>query len=81
MAVSRYVPILLAVLMCVGCHEYSTYSNVMENSMKDIGQNELMGTPRMGSLQQCLNDERKSSVAHMDPKIWMIEMCHALPGQ
>ena len=36
--------------------------------MKDIGQNELMGTPRMGSLQQCLNDERKSPVARMDPK-------------
>jgi len=63
MAVSRYVPILLAVLMCVECHEYST-SNGME---KDIGQNELMRTSRMGPLQQCLNDERKSSVARMDP--------------
>jgi len=58
MAVSRYVPILLAVLMCVGCHEYST-SNVMENSMK------LMGMPGI-PLQFCLTDGKKSSVACMD---------------
>ena len=67
MAVSRYVPILLAVLMCVGCQEHVTYSNMMESSMKNIGMNELMRTSGMGPLQQCLNDERKSSVARMDP--------------
>ena len=67
MAVSDYVPILLAVLMYAGCQEHVTYSNITENSMKDIGQNELMRTSRMGPLQQCLNDEQKSSVARMDP--------------
>jgi len=59
------VPILLAVLMCVGCHEYST-SNVMNNSMNNIEQNEFMGMPGISSLQFCLKDEQKSSVACMD---------------
>ena len=35
--------------------------------MNNIGQNELMQMSRMGPLQQCLSDERKSSVARMDP--------------
>ena len=67
MAVSSYVPILLAVLMYAGCQEHVIYSNITENSMKDVGQNELMRTFRTGPLQQCLNDEQKSSVARMDP--------------
>ena len=75
MAVSRYVPILLAVLMCVGCQEHVTYSNIMKNSMKDIGQNELMRTSRMGPLQQCLNDEQKSSVAR--PSVFCTIMLEA----
>ena len=29
MAVSSYVPVQLSILMCVGCHKYSTYSNMM----------------------------------------------------
>ena len=52
MAVSDHVPILLAVLMYAGCQEHVTYSNITENSMKDIGKNELMRTSGMSPLQQ-----------------------------
>ena len=60
--------ILLAVLilMCVGCHGHDMYSNVMENSMKDVGESRLVGTQLVGPLQQCLNEEQKSSVTRMD---------------
>ena len=58
--------ILLALLMCVGCHGHDTYSIVMENSMKDVGENGLVGTHGIGPLQQCLNEEQKSSVTRMD---------------
>jgi len=58
MAVVCYVPILLAVLMCVGCHEHGTRSN-----------NGLVGMPGIGPLQYCLNDEWKSSVTCMDPTV------------
>ena len=57
MAVSGYVPILLAMLMCAGCQEYS---NMLQKSMKSVG---------ISSLQFCLNDEQKSSVALVDPAI------------
>jgi len=71
MVVSGYVLILLAFLTRVGCHdrEYDTYSNMMENRMKNFGHNELMEMPGIGSLQQCLNSERKSTVALMDSTI------------
>jgi len=71
MVVTGYMLILLALLTRVGCHdrEYDTYSNMMENRMKDFGHNELMGLLGIGSLQQCLNSERKSTVALMDPTI------------
>ena len=52
MAASDHVPILLAVLMYAGCQEHVTYSNITENSMKDIGKNELMRTSGMSPLQQ-----------------------------
>ena len=54
------IAILLAVLilMCVGCHGHDIYSNVMENSMKDVGENVLAGTQLIGPLQQCLNEEQ-----------------------
>ena len=48
---------VLAMLMCVGCQEYS---NIMQKSMKNVGNS---------SLQFCLNDEEKSSVSHVDPTI------------
>ena len=69
MVVTGYMLILLALLTRVGCHdrEYDTYSNMMENRMKNFGHNELMGMSGIGSLQQCLNSERKSSVALLDP--------------
>jgi len=57
MAVSGYVLILLAMLMCVGCQEYS---NMLQKSMKNVG---------TSSLQFCLNDEQKSSVSRVDPTI------------
>ena len=60
--VVRFLPILLAVLMCVGCHEHGTYSNVTKNSTKNVGKSKLAGTPGLGSLQQ-------SSAARMDPTI------------
>ena len=71
MVVTGYMLILLALLMRVGCHdrEYDTYSNMMENRLKNFGHNELMETPGIGSLQQCLNNERKSSVSLLDPTI------------
>ena len=69
MAVSGYVLILLAVLMCVGCHDHDTYFNVMENSTANFGKNGLVGTHEIGPLQQCLNEEQKSSVTRMDPTI------------
>ena len=65
----RFLSILLVVLMCVGCHEHGTYSNVMRNSTKNVGKNKLVGTPGLGSLQQSLKEEQKSSVACMDPTI------------
>ena len=78
MGVSSYVPVLLSILMCVGCHEYSTYSNtysnMMENSTKNIRKNELAGTPGVDQQQQCLNEEQNSSVACMDPTIpWNLD--------
>ena len=36
MAVSGYVLIVLAMLMCVGCHEHDTYSNMVENSTNNV---------------------------------------------
>ena len=70
----RFLPILLAVLMCVGCREHGTYSNVMKNSTKNVRQNKLIRTPGLGSLQQCLKEEQKSSVARMDPTIpWNLD--------
>ena len=69
MAVSGYVLILLAVLMCVGCYDHDTYSNMMENSTTNVGENGLVGTHGIGPLQQCLNEEQKSSVTRMDPTI------------
>ena len=66
MAASGYLPILLALLKCVGCHGHDTYSIMMENSMKDVGENVLVGTQLIGPLQQCLNEEQKSSVTRMD---------------
>ena len=71
MAISGYVLSLLALLMCVGCHGHYTYSNIMENSTTNVGENGLMGTNRIGPLvlQQCLNEEQKSLVTHMDPTI------------
>jgi len=65
MAVS-FLLILLAVLLCVGCHEHGTHSNVMENSTRNVGQNRLLGTTGLGSLHQC-QEEQKLSVACMDP--------------
>ena len=67
MAVHAYVPILLALLMCVGCHGHDTYSNIMENSTTNVGENGLVGTHGIGPLQQCLNEE--SLVTRMDPTI------------
>jgi len=57
MAVSGYVLILLAMLMCVECQEYS---NMLQKSMKNVG---------TSSLQFCLNDEQKLSVSRVDPTI------------
>ena len=69
MTVHAYVTILLALLMCVGCHGHDTYSNVMENSTTNVGENRLMGTNGIGPLQQCLNERQKPSLACMDPSI------------
>ena len=66
MAVSGYVPILLVLLMCVGCHGRDTYSNMIENSTMNVGKNELVETHGIGPLQQCLKEEQKSSVTRMD---------------
>ena len=75
MGVSSYVPVLLSILMCVGCHEYSTYSNMMENSTKNVRRNELAGTPGIGPQQQCPNEEQNPSVACMDPTIpWNLKL-------
>ena len=74
MTVRRYVPVLLSILMCVGCHKYSTYSNMMENSTKNVRKNELAGTPGIGPQQQCLNEEENPFVACMDPTIpWNLD--------
>ena len=37
-----------------------------KNSIRNIGQNELMGMPGISPLQFCLKDGQKSSVACMD---------------